>query len=60
MPMSKMKPSQHPTATKPLDDYEKELADFLEKGEYVSDPNFAETKAMIEEAAKRNLSSTSD
>lgn len=53
MPMSKMKPTQHPAATEPLDDYEKELADFLEKGEYISDPDFAETKTMIEAAATK-------
>ena len=36
----------------PLDDYEKELKEFLEKGEFVSDPNFKENKKMFEEAAK--------
>lgn len=51
--MSKMKPAQNLSEAKPLDDYEKELADFLEKGEYVSDPDFAETKAMIEAAATK-------
>lgn len=39
----------------PLDDYERELEDFLEKGEFVSDPNFAENKKMFEEAAKRHI-----
>lgn len=39
----------------PLDDYEKELEEFLDKGEYVSDPNFAETKKMFEEAAERHI-----
>ncbi len=39
----------------PLDDYEKELEEFLERGEYVSNPNFAETKKMFEEAAKRHI-----
>jgi len=36
----------------PLDDYEKELEQFLEKGEFVSDPNFKENKKLFEEAAK--------
>ena len=36
----------------PLDDYEKELEEFLDKGEFVSDPNFAENKKMFEEAAR--------
>ena len=36
----------------PLDDYEKELKEFLEKAEFVSDPNFKENKKMFEEAAK--------
>jgi len=36
----------------PLDDYEKELKEFLDKGEYVSDQNFEENKKMFEVAAK--------
>lgn len=36
----------------PLDDYEKELKEFLDKGEFVSDPNFKENKKMFEEAAR--------
>lgn len=36
----------------PLDDYEKELKEFLDKGEFVSTPNFEEAKKMFEEAAK--------
>ena len=39
----------------PLDDYEQELEEFLEKGEFISDPNFAENKKMFEEAAKRHI-----
>ena len=35
----------------PLDKYERELKEFLEKGEFVSDPNFKENKKMFEEAA---------
>lgn len=34
-----------------LDKYEQELEEFLEKGEFVSDPNFEENKKMFEEAA---------
>lgn len=36
----------------PLDEYEQELAEFIEKGEFVSNPNFKETKKMFEEAAR--------
>jgi len=39
----------------PLDDYERELAAFLKKGEFVSDPRFRETKKMLQEAAKNFL-----
>lgn len=39
----------------PLDEYEKELQEFLNRGEYVSAPNFKETKKMFEEAAKRYI-----
>ena len=39
----------------PLDNYEEELAEFLERGEFVSDPNFAENKKMFEEAARRHI-----
>lgn len=39
----------------PLDDYERELKEFLEKGKFVSDPNFKENKKMFEEAAKRHI-----
>ena len=35
-----------------LDEYEQELEDALERGEFVSDPNFAENKKIFEEAAK--------
>ncbi len=37
----------------PLDDYEKELKEFLDKGEFVSEPNFKETKKIVEDAAKQ-------
>ncbi len=39
----------------PLDKYEEELKDFLDKGEFVSDPNFKETKKLLEEAAKKHI-----
>lgn len=38
-----------------LDDYEQEIEDALERGEFVSDPNFKETKNLLEEAAKRHI-----
>lgn len=37
----------------PLDDYEKELMEFLNKGEFESAPDFEENKKMLEEAAAR-------
>ncbi len=37
----------------PLDDYERELKEFLDKGAFVSDPNFKQNKKIFEEAAKR-------
>lgn len=37
-----------------LDEYEQELEEFLNRGEYVSDPHFAENKKMFQEAAKRH------
>lgn len=39
----------------PLDKYEQELAEFIEKGEFVSDSNFKENKKMFEEAARRHI-----
>lgn len=39
----------------PLDNYEKELKTFLDKGEFTRSKNFAETKKMFEEAAKRHV-----
>ena len=36
-----------------LDKYEQELEDALERGEFVSDPNFKKNKKKFEEAAKR-------
>lgn len=39
----------------PLDDYEKELKAFLDKGEFVSDPNFEQTKKDLQKAAERYL-----
>ncbi|TSC87937.1 MAG: Uncharacterized protein G01um101416_252 [Microgenomates group bacterium Gr01-1014_16] len=36
-----------------LDEYEQELEDALEKGEFISDPNFKKNKKIFEEAAKR-------
>ena len=38
-----------------LDEYEQEIEDFLEKGEFVSDPNFEENKKMFEDAARRHI-----
>ena len=35
-----------------LDEYEQEIENALERGEFVSDSNFKETKKMFEEAAK--------
>lgn len=37
----------------PLDDYEKELKEFLDRGEFVSDPDFEKNKKLFEDAAKR-------
>lgn len=38
-----------------LDEYEQDIEDALERGEFVSDPNFAENKKMFEEAARRHI-----
>lgn len=38
-----------------LDEYEQGIENALERGEFVSDPNFEENKKMFEEAAKRFL-----
>lgn len=38
-----------------LDEYEQEIEDSLEKGEWVSDPSFEENKKMFEEAARRHV-----
>src|SRR5437868_2183539 len=38
-----------------LDDYEKDLKECLDKGEFVSTSHFKETKKMFEEAAKRHI-----
>jgi len=38
-----------------LDEYEQEIEDALERGEFVSDPNFEENKKMFEEAARRHI-----
>ncbi len=38
-----------------LDDYEQEIENSLERGGFVSDPKFKETKKMFEEAAKRHI-----
>ena len=40
--------------TVPLNDYERELEEFLSKGEYVDDKNLESTKEMFSEAAKRH------
>lgn len=39
----------------PLDKYEEELKNFLEKEEFVSNPDFKENKKMFMEAAKRHV-----
>ncbi len=39
----------------PLDDYERELMEFINKGEFVSDPNFKKNKKIFEEAARKHL-----
>ena len=38
-----------------LDEEEKELERALERGEFANDPNFVDTKAMLEEAARRHI-----
>lgn len=38
-----------------LDEYEQGIEDALERGEYVSDPDFKKNKKMFEEAARRHL-----
>jgi len=38
-----------------LDEYEQGIENALERGEFVSDPNFKENKKMFEEAAKRHV-----
>lgn len=35
-----------------LDKYEQEIEDALEKGKFISDPNFEENKKIFEEAAR--------
>ncbi len=56
--MKKIKPknkiSKEPNFT-PLDEYEKELEDALNKGEFVRAKNFEENKKMFEEAARNYL-----
>ncbi|MBI4065029.1 hypothetical protein HY409_01500 [Candidatus Gottesmanbacteria bacterium] len=39
----------------PLDTYEEELKGFLDKGDFISAPNFETTKKIFEEAAKRHI-----
>lgn len=53
--MTKKKKQFDPFENLVLDDYEQEIEDGLNRGEYVSDPNFAENKKMFEEAAKRHI-----
>ena len=38
-----------------LDEYEQEIEDSLERGEWVSDPNFKKTKKIFEEAAGHHI-----
>lgn len=49
------KKSFDPFANLVLDDYEQEIEDAINRGEYVSDPNFSKNKRMLEEAAARHL-----
>jgi predicted DNA binding CopG/RHH family protein len=44
-----------PFANLLLDEEEQAIEDALERGEYVSDPNFEESKKIIESAAKRYI-----
>lgn len=39
----------------PLDNYEKELKEFLDRGEFVSDPDFKKNKKKWIEMVKRHL-----
>lgn len=39
----------------PLDDYEKELQSFLNKGEFASDPNFKKNKKIFEKMAREHI-----
>lgn len=38
-----------------LDEYEQEIEEALEKGEFVSDPNFEENKKLLMDAARRHI-----
>lgn len=51
--MKKRQSNKYPDEI-PLDDYEKELEAFLDKGKFTTDKNFQKTKKMLEEAAKRH------
>ena len=53
--MSKKKDKFDPYKNLVLDDYEKELEEAFERGEFVSDPNFEENKKMFEEMAIRHI-----
>lgn len=46
--------SKNPFDNLILDEYEQEIEDALERGEYESDPNFEESKKMIQKAAQRH------
>lgn len=50
-----MKLPKDPFANLVLDEEEQAIEDALERGEYINDPNFEQSKTMIEEAAKRYL-----
>jgi predicted DNA binding CopG/RHH family protein len=52
--MKKQK-NNDPFAKLVLDEEERELEEALERGEFESDPDFENTKAMLEEAASRYL-----
>ena len=49
--MSKIKKNRYLDET-PLDDYERELKEFIDKGEFVRVENYEETRKMFQEAAK--------
>ncbi len=47
------KPTKKYLDETPLDDYERELMEFIDRGKFVSDPDFKKNKKIFEEAARR-------